>query len=660
MLIKNYKPTKHKIVNNEAILMKPLSSEQYNSKFRNLTYPTTAIDTHFQNLDAKTLTLLIEQQQKAIKEEADIFLKYWFLNESTYEKTIEQYNTLFFYKDNFYPINTLRDYTLRDNMKDETYLKSPLLSNPLPPPTTPKPKPKPTPLKQTLSNYKISRKAIRNITEYTHEPIPKWSNKAPYNTPEYQKKTPILWQYNLLEDQADTIIVNGSRQIWKSHTIAEKAIEESFIPDNDILVWAFMVKTTNVIRNYILKFLKKFNEDDFTHFKSEWYIINNVTWTKIHFRTLSDWAENVLGLTLYLIIIDEAQLVDDEVFDDALLPTLTTTWWRMIMIWTPWKKQKWYFFKKMIEAKKQIETNTSNPYETISLYEVTIDDNPLVHPKTRERIMAKIKEPAIQRQYFCSWSSGWDNLFNPKIVDNINWLLNKNWYLVLGIDPARLQDRSGYAVNFVYNNKVTLISSWEVPKQFKKQWQTQVIFYKTLKEKILSIIDDPSKLVTVMDVSWVWDAVAEIFEKNWFPISVKIRYTSWDTPNKKWIYWKIPKSTLINTKLDFISEEFYQVFSAANKDYLEELEYIYEDELRNWNMAMTSTFFDDITNAELISIYAIKERNLLSRSLAEDTDNITVVGNKTEARFANVEKWEDEVIRYAKHMKKKKQNNSVW
>jgi hypothetical protein len=60
----------------------------------------------------------------------------------------------------------------------------------------------------------------------------------------------------------------------------------------------------------------------------------------------------------------------------------------------------------MIEAKKQIETNTSNPYETISLYEVTINDNPLVHPKTRERIMAKIKEPAIQRQYFCSWSSG--------------------------------------------------------------------------------------------------------------------------------------------------------------------------------------------------------------------------------------------------------------
>jgi hypothetical protein len=33
----------------------------------------------------------------------------------------------------------------------------------------------------------------------------------------------------------------------------------------------------------------------------------------------------VLGLTLYLIIIDEAQLVDDDVFDDALLPTLTTT-----------------------------------------------------------------------------------------------------------------------------------------------------------------------------------------------------------------------------------------------------------------------------------------------------------------------------------------------
>jgi hypothetical protein len=55
-------------------------------------------------------------------------------------------------------------------------------------------------------------------------------------------------------------------------------------------------------------------------------------------------------------------------------------------------------------------------------------------------------------------------------------------------------------------------------------------------------------------------------------------------------------------------------------------------------MAMTSTFFDDICNGSLIALYAIKERNLLSRSLAEDTDNITVVNDQTEARFANVEK----------------------
>ena len=47
--------------------------------------------------------------------------------------------------------------------------------------------------------------------------------------------------------------------------------------------------------------------------------------TKIYFRTLGDGAQNVLGLTLYNIIIDEAQLVDEQVFEDALLPTLTTT-----------------------------------------------------------------------------------------------------------------------------------------------------------------------------------------------------------------------------------------------------------------------------------------------------------------------------------------------
>jgi len=112
-----------------------------------------------------------------------------------------------------------------------------------------------------------------------------------------------------------------------SFCIAELCIEESFIPNSDLLVWAYTVKTTNVIRNYILKKLEWFQEWLFDHHKSEWYILNTQTGTKIHFRTLWEWWNNILWLTLKNIVVDEAQLVDDYVFNEVLRPTLLTTWW---------------------------------------------------------------------------------------------------------------------------------------------------------------------------------------------------------------------------------------------------------------------------------------------------------------------------------------------
>ena len=600
MLIKNYYPSTEKTLNYKSV--PKYEKDAYDQKFRNLKYKTRPIPNVFENLDPLTLNNLIWEQQKAVKEEAKIFLKYNFLTQTTYEKTLEQYKNFFFYEDYAYPIQLLKDFTVKDHNRDQTFLEHPELNEP------PQPKWNPHLIEPQKQILKISRQAIRNITGYTPSPIPLWSYKSPYNTPEFQKPTFIKWQSDLLEDQADVIVVNWSRQIWKSHTIAERAIEESFIPENDTLVWAFLVKTTNVIRNYILKLTRKFPEGTFVHYKSEGYIINTRSNTRVYFRTLADDAQNVLGLTLHNIIIDEAQLVDEDVFENALLPTLTTTWWRLILIWTPGKKQKGYYFKRMIEAKKQKEDPTINPYEKISLYEVTIEKNPLVHPRTRKRIMAKKHEPAIQRQYFCSWNSWVDNLFQPKYINSIHDLLDPNnkkhynlgWYLVLWIDPARLADRSGYALNYVLNWKVTTIISWEVPMQYKKKWELQASFYKKMIEKIQAQIN-PHKnkkqekhFMTVMDVTWVWDWVAELFDTYWVKINVKIRYWTWFNPSYEGIDWQIPKPTLINNALDFISEEVYEVLEPTNKLFKEELEYIYEDQLRNGQIAMTSTYFDDI------------------------------------------------------------------
>jgi hypothetical protein len=105
----------------------------------------------------------------------------------------------------------------------------------------------------------ISTQSIRNLTGYSYTVQMPW-----HTTP--QK---IGWQEIMLTDQSNLLIIDGSRQMGKSYGIAELLIEESFVPGADILVAAFLQKTTNAILNYMRSFLQNFSEDDFTVYKKD-------------------------------------------------------------------------------------------------------------------------------------------------------------------------------------------------------------------------------------------------------------------------------------------------------------------------------------------------------------------------------------------------------
>ena len=96
----------------------------------------------------------------------------------------------------------------------------------------------------------ISKSAIRDITGYSY------MVKMPWHT------TPVKieWQQELIESDANIIVVDGSRQGGKSLTIAEKVIEESFIPGEDMMVCAFLQETTEAIGEYMIDYIENFEE----------------------------------------------------------------------------------------------------------------------------------------------------------------------------------------------------------------------------------------------------------------------------------------------------------------------------------------------------------------------------------------------------------------
>lgn len=586
-----------------------LIPESEEKKYKNLKYFTLPFSEAFENVDKKHIFIDISKQQDHIKKLVWLYERHDFFNKAISAKVLDQYAHFYNYQWHYYKIDELKLWLIKQEWKENTFIKAEKPQNPLIRDTT-----------RGKKKFTISREAIRKITGYTPYVIPVWSETG--------KQTYIEWQDVILQDLSPIIAVDWSRQIWKSLTIAEKSVEESFIPNNDILVWAFIKKTTDVIRNYIIRFIKDFPEGTFEHFKSEWYILNTVSWTRIYFRTLADGADNVLWLTLKLIIVDEAQLIPTEVFEDALEPTLATTNGNMILIGTPWRTAKWYYYDLIMEAKRGIEEqwikigvkSETNP--DLSYYQIDYTQNPLLAPRLRAKIIANIEKGSIQRQYCCNWNSWEDQLFKPEQISEYP-PLNDNWYFTITFDPARKgTDRSAYCVSYVYNGIIYILMSWFVPKIQKWKWSKQIKFYS---KWLIKQFSNFKNVAYGVDLRGIWEWFSEAWMnhfKNPEPsISlIEITYTTWNTETIKWLDWTISKTKLISNWVDYIDEWLVKVLKVANKDLLEEFQFLYEDEDNKWFIAMKSTFKDDIANAFLTNIYIIHTRGYIKRSYVAKTD----------------------------------------
>lgn len=590
MLIKNYQTNINKTLNNTDI------SKDTNTilSFNWIKYPTSDLSV-FDIYNNEDIVRLIEEQKKFVKKEADLYFKYGWLSKMSYEQTIKQYDNLFYLNGYFYLQSDIKEYiakNIRISWSTEFDIYSEQIDT-------------------TKPTYEISRQAIRNITGY-----------SPYFTPTLWEwpTTYVEWQDKLIEDEHKIVLVLWSRQIGKSFSIAEKAVEESHIPNNDILVWAFRVASTDNIRKYIRKFIKNFSDWYFEEFKAERYFLNTKTGSKIYFRTLSEEneaVEAVRWMTLNTIIVDEAQLVTEYAYEEILRPTLATTAWKMILIWTPPRTTTWYFVEKIFQYKKWLLPKAS-------YYEIKLQDQPFTDPDTREEMMSRQDEPRIQREWFCNLTTESEQLFKPTISKQYPLQSDNNHFYTLTIDPARLWDRSWYTINQIWNWKVSTILSGFVPDSHKKDWTLQASFFK-------KIIQNYPNIIIWMDISWVWDWVYTIFKQAGLKIHYTIRYTSWQVMSVKQTEatnYTVAKSILINTFLDFISEDQLEIIELTNKDLIEELSYIQEDQTRTWIISFKSRFYDDITNALMINLFIIKERKLLSKTPNQQTTTLPSSNNE--------------------------------
>lgn len=602
-LIDNYSLQNFKKPN--YALLKPLTIESITIEYRGLSLPT-GDPTSFSHYSPWDLRNLFDTQVQEMEKELQVLQRYWLISKQEAVRTQVQYKELYFHDWYAYKKESLlkqatqeqkwttvienmgkrfqlpSDEEIDDDIEidDEVYRPT---ANPL--------------------VIGISTQAIRNITKYSYTIQQSW----------HAQPTVIEWQKELIDAPENVIVVDGSRQWGKSLTIAEKLIEESFIPGKDLLVAAFLQETTESIGQYLMEFIDKFDEDTFTIKERKRYIQNNESGVRIHFRTLKDGAKGIRGKTLRLIVVDEAMLVPTNVFTSILLPTQSTIENpKLILLGTASEDTSCFMYQTILDIKKWIKYN--NPGQRTARHiRFSVTDNPLMSPMELRRVMDSKDSPVTKREYFNVWWKLEDSLFQFKHTSftELSTEFSQQAHILLAIDPARKQDRSAYAILHCINNKVISLESWEVPPSHKDDWSLQALFFKQL----LNRFHTYQSQSIVIDATGVWDWVSHIFKQAWLPVQDTVRYTVWDSESthSEWNHI-VGKSLLINNAIDMITENQIIVPFETNKLLLEEVESIQMAETRTWKISFRSDFFDDITNSLLIWLYIAKKKRYINRA----------------------------------------------
>lgn len=661
MITKKWVASKHKTFpeNQDNIIGKDWVFE---NKHFSLAYYTADIDEYFTSMNLVELEKYRNEQLKALDKEISILQKFDQLSEKSAEKIKSIYDKFIFYKWLYFEYQMVRDFIVWEQSSNviigDVKLKQQIQEE----------KEKEKNNKETATQsqetnqlfnkveqqikpstekkvIQINREAIRKITWYSPYVVPKWSKDW--------KPIYIEWQEKLLNDDWYVVILDSSRQIWKSFTIWELIVEISFRPWEDTLVWAFTKKTTDVIRNYVLRYIRKFSQGTFEHFKSEWYILNTKSWTKIFFRTLDNGWENARWLTLKNIFVDEAQLVETYAFEDVLEPTLATTDGRMFLIGTA-SKYKGYFHNEILKVKKMLAEQWINTSQNLhwvrvwdySYYRLDIYSNKIISPRLKEKILANKDKPSYQRERFCNHNSWDDNLFRYETINDFPVMTNDQYYIIT-FDPAKQwKDRSAFCVSTVVNWIIYILQSWYVPNWLKSKWSSQIRFYQ---KWVLKAYWNFEKIIFWADQTGIGSWFVNEWEHTVKKSLIKISYTAWETQSIDWMDWKISKSVLITNTVDLMDEWSIKIIKSTNKELIEELDFAYEDEDRQWRIAMKSSFYDDHINVLLTNITIIKARWILKRSM--------IIQDKKEENFKG---WLKEDIKSFWDNKKKRIRKNIW
>ena len=425
------------------------------------------------------------------------------------------------------------------------------------------------------------------------------------------------WQKTLIGNWTQYNFVAWSRRIGKSYLSAYIAYREfyrkgSWYGDRNRQVLYVTLNDKKAWQPF--QYMLQMTEED----RQLWYITVNknekeftctLTGTKLIFIT--SWQRGwAASYGADLVVVDEAAMIPNDFWDD-LLPIIVQERATVFAISTinETAKQNW-FYKYLL--------NWEMGEWHIQSMRVTIDDNELLRPEDKEAM----KEALIGNQ-MKYWTQLYSIFPSGSTVFKLNWVIQsidltwKRDIVVIGYDPAKLGDNASFVV-FDPN-------TFEVIEEHIMKW----ISYMEQKEFLRELKTHYYNSAVIMDRSWVWEWVYEIF---WNLIDASVRYkASWDVKLTPLWYWTVSKGELIDT-LRLYLENYNVKISDSLDNLVKELKHfkVLRDRWRVVQYGWVG-FTDESVNALALITFYLKHISSITSTIdfrvTKNTIDIDQFGN---------------------------------
>ena len=373
---------------------------------------------------------------------------------------------------------------------------------------------------------------------------------------------PLSRQYNMLMGQRRITFLAGCRRSGKTLLGSYLIVRELFrMPDSikqtQRTVKSFYIAPSEDKFKEVVDYIKTASEHirllrvlDFNKKENRLYLYDEKLWRGQRVTMVVSSCDFVSakgyepgrGKASDFILVDEAAFVWEDVRLN-ILPILSNERARFYAVSTiQWESMRNWFYEQLVDAEMWYDD------EMLGM-RVTIDDleDTLIAPEDKQRMKRSLRHNK-QRYYaelYATFPNS-QNVFNPEWFFNIGTSLATGeqiqWY-VIWYDPAKRSDTGAVMVWQIrnpknYNQYIELTEEYGLNGEYTEQRE----FVKGLKQWY---IYKGYPTVLIMDVTWVGEAVGEIFGDI---VDYKVLYTANGVRPVIDNYgtWKVPKTTLVH------------------------------------------------------------------------------------------------------------------